>query len=104
MCRLCDEGKPQYHGPSRRGFLKTAAATGVAATAFDLLAAGQAKAADEREPEDTGRHGRRYLIKGGAVMSMDAAVGDFAQADVLVEGKKILAVGPSLAAPPAARS
>jgi len=98
MCRLCDEGKPQYHGPSRRGFLKTAAATGVAATAFDLLAAGQAKAADEREPEDTGRHGRRYLIKGGAVMSMDTAVGDFAQADVLVEGKKILAVGSSIPA------
>ena len=29
-------------------------------------------------------------------MSMDPQVGDFAQADVLVEGKKILAVGPSL--------
>jgi cytosine/adenosine deaminase-related metal-dependent hydrolase len=29
-------------------------------------------------------------------MSMDPAVGDFAQADVLVEGKKILAVGPNL--------
>ena len=100
MCRLCDEGKPQFHGlgSSRRGFLKTAAATGVAATAFDLLAAGQARAADDREPEDTGRHGRRYLIKGGAVMSMDAGVGDFAQADVLVEGKKIVAVGPSLSA------
>jgi cytosine/adenosine deaminase-related metal-dependent hydrolase len=98
MCRLCDEGKPQYHGFNRRGFLKTTAATGVAATAFDLLAAGQAKAADDREPEDTGKHGRRILIRGGAVMSMDPAVGDFAQADVLIEGKKIVAVGPSLAA------
>jgi cytosine/adenosine deaminase-related metal-dependent hydrolase len=29
-------------------------------------------------------------------MSMDPAVGDFAKADVLVEGKKILAVGPNL--------
>jgi cytosine/adenosine deaminase-related metal-dependent hydrolase len=29
-------------------------------------------------------------------MSMDPAVGDFVQADVLVEGKKILAVGPNL--------
>jgi len=31
-------------------------------------------------------------------MSMDPAVGDFAQGDVLVEGKKILAVGPDLSA------
>ena len=31
-------------------------------------------------------------------MSMDPAVGDFVQADVLVEGKKILAVGPNLQA------
>lgn len=29
-------------------------------------------------------------------MSMDPQVGDFAQADVLVEGTKILAVGPNL--------
>src|SRR5450432_1007392 len=77
--------------------MKTAALTGVAATAFDLLAAGTAKAdEDGREPEDTGERGRRYLIKGGAVMSMDDSVGNFAQADVLVEGKKIVAVGPSL--------
>ena len=31
-------------------------------------------------------------------MSMDPSVGDFPQADVLVEGKKILAVGPNLQA------
>jgi 5-methylthioadenosine/S-adenosylhomocysteine deaminase len=29
-------------------------------------------------------------------MSMDPSVGDFPQADVLVEGKRILAVGPNL--------
>ena len=102
MCKLCDEGRPQDHYfGSRRGFMKTAALTGVAATALDLLATGAAKADDDerdrdRPPEDSGERGRRYLIKGGAVMSMDKTVGDFAQADVLVEGKKILAVGPSL--------
>jgi 5-methylthioadenosine/S-adenosylhomocysteine deaminase len=58
--------------------------------------AGSARADDEREPEDSGRHGRRILIRGGAVMSMDPKVGDFAQADVLIEGSKIAAVGPSL--------
>ena len=31
-------------------------------------------------------------------MSMDPQVGDFVQADVLVEGKKIVAVGPNLPA------
>ena len=35
-------------------------------------------------------------------MSMDPQVGDFAQADVLIEGKKILAVGPKLKAGDAA--
>ena len=102
MCRLCDEGSPQDHSRSRRHFLKTAAAAAGAATAFDLLAAGQAVASEDREPQDTGRRGRRYLIRGGAVMSMDPAVGDFPQADVLVEGKKIVAVGRSLAAGDAA--
>jgi len=96
MCRLCDEGKPQNHFGSRRNFFKAAAATGVAATAFDLLAAGPPAAQDDKGPEDSGRHGRRYVIRGGAVMSMDPKVGDFAQADVLVEGRKIVAVGRSL--------
>ena len=47
-------------------------------------------------PEHSGRHGRRILIKGGAVMSMDPAVGNFEQGDVLIEGKRILAVGRNL--------
>nr|WP_221380640.1 amidohydrolase family protein [Actinoplanes polyasparticus] len=36
------------------------------------------------------------MIRGGVVLSMDPAVGDFETADVLVEGKKIVAVGPEL--------
>jgi 5-methylthioadenosine/S-adenosylhomocysteine deaminase len=47
---------------------------------------------------DSGQPGRRYIIRGGSVMSLDPQVGDFVQADVLVEGKKILAVGPNLQA------
>ena len=38
----------------------------------------------------------RILLKGGVVLSLDPAVGDFEQADVLIEGKKIIAVGPNL--------
>jgi 5-methylthioadenosine/S-adenosylhomocysteine deaminase len=40
----------------------------------------------------------RTLIKGGCVLSFDPKLGDFDKADVLVEGKKIVAVGPNLAA------
>src|SRR6202040_2485345 len=50
-------------------------------------------------PQDSGRPNRRYVIRGGSVMSMDYPnVGDFPQADVLVEGNKIVAVGPHIAA------
>ena len=101
MCILCDAGKPQNHFGSRRNFLKGAAATGVAAAGLNLFAARPA-AADDDAPEGSGRPGRRYVIRGGSVMSMDPKVGDFARADVLVEGNKILAVGPNLSADGAA--
>ena len=105
MCRLCDEGKPQDHvsarTASRRDFLKASSASAVAATGLGLLNAPASAAKDDNgqgPPEDSGRQGRRYLIRGGSVMSMDKSVGDFAQADVLIDGKKILAVGPNLKA------
>ena len=41
---------------------------------------------------------RRILLQGGVVLSLDQSVGDFEKADVLIEGKRIAAVGPNLAA------
>src|SRR5712671_6285848 len=102
MCILCDAGKPQNHFGSRRNFLKGAAATGVAAAGLNLFAARPAAADSDDAPKGSGQRGRRYVIRGGSVMSMDPKVGDFAEADVLVEGKKILAVGPNLHAGDAA--
>src|SRR5882724_2765960 len=99
MCRLCDEGKPQDHAGSqlgRRDFLKASTATAAAAAGMSLFAPRPAAAQDDDAPEDSGRRGRRYVIRGGHVMSMDPQVGDFVQADVLVEGKKILAVRPNI--------
>lgn len=104
MCKLCDEGYPQDHAGSPRGsrrdFLKASTALGAGAAGFGLFAARPAGARDDDDrrdpPEDHGRRGRRYIIRGGAVMSMDPTVGDFPQADVLVEGKKIVEVGPNL--------
>src|SRR5260370_5619821 len=94
MCKLCDAGLPHNHFSSRRNFLKGAVATGVAAAGATLCAPLPAAADDP--PMNSGRHGRRYIIRGGSVMSLDPQVGDFAQVAVFVEGKKILAVGPNL--------
>src|SRR5580693_10036561 len=96
MCKLCHQRMLRNHFGSRRNFLKGAAATGVAAAGLNLFAPRPA-AADQQfggdPPQDSGKPFRRYVIRGGAVMSMDyPGVGDFAQADVLVEGNKILAV------------
>jgi cytosine/adenosine deaminase-related metal-dependent hydrolase len=41
---------------------------------------------------------RRILLRGGIVLSLDPKVGDFDNADVLIEGTKIAAVGRSLSA------
>ena len=80
MCKLCDEGKPQDHTGSatrftarfpeglngdrnRRGgseFLKRACRRG----------AGQRMT----RPSDSGKPGRRYIIRGGSVMSMDPSM------------------------------
>jgi 5-methylthioadenosine/S-adenosylhomocysteine deaminase len=99
MCVLCKAGMPQNHFASRRNFLKGAAATGVAATGLNLFAPRPAAAQlIDTMLKNTGGPSRRYVIRGGSVMSMDPRVGDFAQADVLVEGSKILSVGPNIPA------
>src|ERR1035438_10139519 len=87
----------QRLGKSRRGFL--AAGAGAIAGA-NLLPGQSAESADiltrlVRSQADTKR---RILLEGGIVMSLDPATGDFEKADVLIEGKKILAVGPNLGA------
>jgi 5-methylthioadenosine/S-adenosylhomocysteine deaminase len=105
MCKLCDEGKPQDHtGPlrdSRRDFLKVSTATAIAAAGVNFLSApAAASQAKDDPPGDSGEPGQRYIIRGGAVMTMDPGMpnkGELAKADVLVEGNKIKAVGTNLA-------
>ncbi len=41
---------------------------------------------------------KRILIKNGCVLTLDKSVGNFHQADLLIEGTKISAVGPNLSA------
>jgi 5-methylthioadenosine/S-adenosylhomocysteine deaminase len=96
MCKLCEAGLPQNHFRSRRNFLKGMAATGLATGGLKLFAPRPAAAQGGAAPFNSGAPGVRYVIRGGSVMTMDPGLGNFAQADVLVEGKKILAVGPNL--------
>lgn len=83
MCKFCD---PRTRAPADAG-------SGPAITR---------RAAAGPMPDGIGTAGRRTLIKGGAVLSMDAAVGNFPVGDVLFEGSKILEIGPSIDAGDAA--
>ena len=76
---------------SRRRFLQSAAGLAAAAvTPVELT--GQVRGAVR-----TGRN-NRILLKGGTVLTLDRAIGDFEIADVLIEGRKIVAVQPNLKA------
>jgi 5-methylthioadenosine/S-adenosylhomocysteine deaminase len=79
---------------SRRQFLCTTAATAIAASTAIGTSSETARA-----QQPSGGTARAILIKGGCVLTLDRAVGDFEQADVLVEGGKISAVRGSISAP-----
>src|SRR5882724_10557545 len=88
-CPCC----PPSNGLSRRQFLCTTAAGVAAVPALASGVIGAAEAAPRAQAD------RPILLKGGCVLSLDSAVGDFEQADVLIEGKKISAVKPNIDAP-----
>lgn len=77
---------------SRRGFLTT----GAMAAAVGMLPAQSAKNVLEHLVKAQGDPRRRILLRGGTVLSLDPAVGDFENADILIEGKKISSIAPSL--------
>src|SRR5213080_2977278 len=83
----------------RRSFLQSSTA-GVVAGAIAAATPLPEMALAQREavPAGSGTTGRRILVKGGIVLSMDRNVGDFEKADVLIDGKKIAQVGPNLKA------
>jgi 5-methylthioadenosine/S-adenosylhomocysteine deaminase len=86
---------------SRRRFL-TSSTVSLVAGAIAIGTALPEKLSAQNVPAGSGSSGRRILLKGGVVLSMDPRVGDFEKADVLIEGKKIAAVGPNLKAASAA--
>src|SRR5438067_5866805 len=87
---------------SRRTLLAAAGAgfVGGAAAAQMLPSAARAQgaAADADGLLARVQGARRILLKGGVVLTLDRQIGDFAQADVLIEDGKIREVRPNIAA------
>jgi 5-methylthioadenosine/S-adenosylhomocysteine deaminase len=87
---------------SRRRFLKSSvglAASGATVEILPRSAIAQGADATQSDAELARLQGqRRILLKGGVVLTLDRQVGDFAQADVLIEDGKISAVRPNIAA------
>jgi 5-methylthioadenosine/S-adenosylhomocysteine deaminase len=87
---------PRAAGTSRRGFLKSGArlaAGSAAAQTFSGTASAQGDAELERL-----QGARRILIKGPTLLTLDAQVGDFAKADLLIDDGKIREIRPEIAA------
>jgi 5-methylthioadenosine/S-adenosylhomocysteine deaminase len=85
---------------SRRAFLKAGAgltAGGAVAQLPPGSALAQAVATDADAELRRLQAQRRILIKGGVVLTLDRRIGDFAQADVLIEDSKIREVRPNIA-------
>jgi cytosine/adenosine deaminase-related metal-dependent hydrolase len=85
---------------SRRAFLKAGAglAAGGAVAQMPPGALAQGIGATDTDAELRRlQTQRRILIKGGVVLTLDRRIGDFAQADVLIEDGKIREVRPNLA-------
>jgi cytosine/adenosine deaminase-related metal-dependent hydrolase len=99
MC--CDDPGPfRAEATSRRRFLQAGAALAAAGAAAPLLPA-RTLAQDGGADPDVARlqAARRILIKGAVVLTLDRQIGDFAQADILVEDGKIREVRPDIAVP-----
>ncbi len=112
QCNACSIIAPEFDAPdqcrdasesmpvSRRGLLNSGAALAASAVANQKLpGTAMAQNADKIPPdaELTRLRGQqRILLKGGVVLTLDHQVGDFAQADVLIEDGKISAVGPNI--------
>jgi 5-methylthioadenosine/S-adenosylhomocysteine deaminase len=92
----CDETRGWQAEPaSRRRFLQGGAALAVGAAIPLLPTTSIAQNADPELARLVGA--RRALLRGGVVLTLDRQLGDFAQADILIEDGKIREVHPAIA-------
>ena len=86
---------------SRREFLTTAAVALAAASCAPAQTA-SARAPEQSAPPPQDIVGdsrkRRILLRGGVVLTLDQKIGDFATADVLIDGARIAEVRPNITA------
>ncbi len=94
MCIVCDQRRAGAARGSFGGYQPMVASVSSGSEA----GGGQSRPAGKVMPQGSGTDGRRILIRGASILSMDPAVGDFEKADILIEGKLIKAVGPNLEA------
>jgi cytosine/adenosine deaminase-related metal-dependent hydrolase len=80
---------------SRRHFLQASAGLATLGASLPVFSSAARAQGDAELTRLLAAH--RILIKGGVVLSLDRAVGDFAQADVLIEDGKIKEVRPNIA-------
>ncbi|MBE2320641.1 amidohydrolase family protein [Solirubrobacter sp. CPCC 204708] len=95
MCDQC--GPTRGDGDLSRRRLLQVGALGLGSALLPATAGAHPPAAPGGGPP-----GRRVLLRGGTVLTLDDTVGDFVRGDVLVEDGRIRAVGPNLRAPGAA--
>jgi 5-methylthioadenosine/S-adenosylhomocysteine deaminase len=96
----CATHKSSTAALSRRRLWTASAGLAGGAAAAQLLpsaARAQAAAADADGLLARVQGARRILLKSGVVLTLDRQIGDFAQADVLIEGGKIREVRPNIA-------
>jgi 5-methylthioadenosine/S-adenosylhomocysteine deaminase len=94
--------KPEEAGlsarPSRRAILKSGAGLSAMAPFFLSSAAYAQEAAGADAGLASVQNAERVLLKGGVVLTLDPQIGDFETADVMIEGGRIAAIAPEIAA------
>lgn len=102
--RIASKKELHERGGARREFLKRSLALGAGAVVSPLLYS-ELRAAPlpqedaktlERLEGSNADPKRRILLRGGVIVSMDPAVGNLPKGDILIEGKQIKAIAPSL--------
>src|SRR6187200_1385245 len=83
--------RPSCAPLSRRAFLTSTSAAALAAAACAPAPSGGGQSATTSQPQDLIGDGRkrRILLRGGVVLTLDPKIGDFENADVLIDGKTI---------------